>query len=271
MNEERKAILITGGASGMGQATARLFAENGWFVGMVDVNEKGLKDMASEIGADHCYASVPDVTDREAVLKAVAAFDEQSCGRLDVLFANAGIIKSGAFGEMDYADIERILQVNLMGVVNSVHAAYPMLKKTSNSLCFITSSSSAIFGSAGTAAYATSKHALKGLTEALSVEFSLIDSRAADAQPGLIKTGMMPDGVEDFLPKEGPFRVLPAKAVADAVWASYHDTTGKLHWYVPEDLEDLQKAVARDVEAERDRRIRETHAGLARMAARGDT
>ena len=97
-------------------------------------------------------------------------------------------------------------------------------------LCFITSSSSAIFGAAGLAAYSTSKHALKGLTEALSVEFSIIDSRAADAQPGLIKTGMMPDGSEDFLPKEGPFRVLPAKAVADAVWASYHDTTGKLHW-----------------------------------------
>ncbi len=271
MNDVRKSILITGAASGMGQAAARLFAENGWYVGMVDVNEKGLKDMASEIGSDHCYTSLLDVTDREAVLKVMAAFDEVAGGRLDVLFANAGIIKDGPFGEMDYAVIERILQVNLMGVVNSVHAAYPMLKKTPNSLCFITSSSSAIFGASGLAAYSTSKHALKGLTEALSVEFSLIDSRAADAQPGLIKTGMMPDGAEDFLPKEGPFRVLPAKAVADVVWASYHATTGKLHWYVPEDLQDVQRETAQDVEAARDRRIRELHAGLAQMASKGDT
>ena len=270
MENERKSILITGGASGMGQATARLFAENGWFVGMVDVNEEGLRSMASEIGPDHCYTCVLDVSSREQVLRGVAGFEEITGGRLDVLFANAGIIKSGAFGEMDYADIERILQVNLMGVVNSVHTAYPMLKKTPNSLCFITASASAIFGAPGLAAYSTSKHGVKGLTEALSVEFSVIDSRAADALPGLIKTGMMPDGAEAFLPTEGPYRVLPAKAVADAVWASYHDTTGKLHWYVPEDLEDQHKAIARDVEAERDRRIQEVHQGLARMASKSD-
>lgn len=267
MSEERKSIFITGAASGMGQATARLFAEHGWFIGMVDIEPEGLEAMASEIGAENSYARHLDITDRDAVLSAMEEFDERSGGRMDVLFANAGIIKSAPFGEMDFADIERILQVNLMGIVISVHAAYPRLKKTPNSLCFITSSSSAIFGSAGLAAYSTSKHALKGLTEALSVEFSLIDSRAADAQPGLIKTGMMPDGVEDFLPKEGPFRVLPAKAVADVVWASYHDTTGKLHWYVPEDLQDLQKAVAQDVEAERDRRVQEAHEQLKRMEA----
>jgi NAD(P)-dependent dehydrogenase (short-subunit alcohol dehydrogenase family) len=267
MNEKRKSIFITGAASGMGQAAARLFAENGWFVGIVDVNEKGLDALASEIGSENCYASTLDVTDRGAFQSVLAEFDSEAGGRLDVLFSNAGIIKNGLFGEMDFSDIEKILQVNLMGVVISVHAAYSLLKKTPNSLCFITSSSSAIFGAPNLAAYSTSKHAVKGLTEALSVEFSLIDSRAADAQPGLIETGMMPEGAKDFLPTEGPWRVLPAKAVADVVWASYHDTTGKLHWYVPEDLMDLQQAAARDVEAERDRKIREFGGRVRAMAS----
>jgi len=270
MNSERKSIFITGAASGMGRATARLFAENGWFVGMVDVNGEGLDALVSEIGPENCYARKLDVTDRAAFLAAMSAFGDRAGGRLDVLFSNAGIIKNGPFGEMDFADIERILQVNLMGVVISVHAAYSLLKKTPNSLCFITSSSSAIYGAPGLAAYSTSKHAVKGLAEALSVEFALIDSRAADTQPGLIETGMMAKGAKDYLPKEGPWRVLPAKAIADVVWACYHDTTGKLHWYVPEDLASIQQAVALDVEAERDRRIGQIRAQTARMPSPKD-
>ena len=267
MSNKRKTIFVTGASSGMGQATARLFAEKGWFAGIVDVNEPGLRELASEIGTDGCYARRLDVTDREALQSAMREFDEEAGGRLDVLFSNAGIIKGGLFGEMAYEDIERILQVNLMGVVNSVHAAYPLLKKTPNSLCFITSSSSAIYGSAGLAAYSTSKHAVKGLTEALSVEFALIDSRAADTQPGHIETGMMSPAFANNLPERGPWRLLPSKAIADVVWASYHDTTGKLHWYVPEDLADFQQTVARDVEAERDRRVQQLQAQAARMTA----
>jgi len=270
LNDERRSIFITGAASGMGEATARLFAENGWFVGIVDVNEEGLEALAAEIGTDNCYVSRLDVTDREAFQSALAAFDDRAGGRLDLLHSNAGIIKVGLFGEMEFSDVERILQVNLMGVINSVHCAYPMLKKTPNSLCFITASAASIFGAAGQAAYSASKHGVKGLTEALSVEFALVDSRAADVQPGIIATGMLPVGARDAYPKEGPFRVLPAKAVADAVWASYHDTTGKLHWYVPDDLAHFQKTVAADVEAARDRNIAHIRAQAARAAGSSD-
>jgi NAD(P)-dependent dehydrogenase (short-subunit alcohol dehydrogenase family) len=186
-------------------------------------------------------------------------FDDKAGGRMDVLFNNAGIIEGGLFGDMDFADISRIIQVNLMGTLNGIRLAYPMLKKTPNSLCFTTSSSSAIFGSAGLAAYSTSKHAVKGLTEALSVEFAHIDSRAADTLPGHIETGMMVPEYRNNLPKEGPWRLIPAEAVADVVWASYHDKTGKLHWYVPDDLEPYNKRVAEDVEAERNTRIQQFH------------
>jgi len=254
MSNGQKSIFVTGAASGMGRATARLFARNGWFVGICDVNEQGLEALASEIGAENCHAGKLDVTDRAAYQAMLKDFDGRSGGRLDVLYNNAGIISGGVFGEMDFSVIERILQVNLMGVVNGIHAAYPMLKRTPNSLCFTTSSSSAIYGAAGLAAYSTSKHAVKGLTEALSVEFSVIDSRAADTLPGHIQTGMMSDEFGKNLPNEGPWRLVPAEAVADVVWASYHDKQGKLHWYVPDDLAEANQIIAADVEAERDRR-----------------
>jgi NAD(P)-dependent dehydrogenase (short-subunit alcohol dehydrogenase family) len=265
--KERKSIVVTGAASGMGRATARLFARQGWFVGMYDVNEKGLEALALEIGGENCHVSPLDVTDRAAYQTVLKAFDHKAGGRLDVLYNNAGIIKAGLFGDMDFSDISRVIGVNLMGTLNGIHLAYPMLKKTPNSLCFTTSSSSAIFGSAGLAAYSTSKHAVKGLTEALSVEFALIDSRAADALPGHIETGMMDPEYRDNLPKEGPWRLLPAEAVADVVWASYHDETGRLHWYVPNDLEPYHKRVADRIEAERDDRIEQFIALVARRSS----
>ncbi len=266
MSSERKSIFITGAASGMGRATARLFAGKGWFVGIYDVNEQGLEALASEIGTENCHAAALDVTDRSAYQSVLNDFDIKAGGRLDVLHNNAGIIKAGLFGDMKFADIEGIIRVNLIGVLNGIHVAYPMLKKTPNSLCFTTSSSSAIFGAAGIAAYSTSKSALKGLTEALSIEFSLFDIRAADTMPGHVESGMMSSEFGESLPKEGPWRLVPAEAVADVVWASYHDKSGKLHWYVPEDLADYQRTITADFEAERDGRIRQFHAQVKEMS-----
>ena len=254
MNSERKSIFITGGASGMGRATARRFAGNGWFVGIYDINEGGLESLASEIGAENCHFARLDVTDRSAYQSVLKDFDEKACGRLDVMFNNAGIIQGGLFGHMALEDFEKIVQVNFMGVVNGIHMAYPMLKKTPNSLCFITSSSSAIYGAPFLAAYTASKYALRGLTEALSIEFSIIDSRVADTLPGHVETGMMDPEFGKHLPKEGPWRIVPSEAVADVVWASYHDKSGKLHWFVPDELEYYYKAIADDIEAERNAR-----------------
>lgn len=271
MNEQRKSIFITGAAAGMGRATARLFAEKGWFVGICDVNEKGLETLASELGAENCHAARLDVTDRDAFKSVLKAFDTAAGGRLDVLHNNAGIIQGGLFGTMAFADLERIIQVNLMGVMNGIHAAYPMLQKTPNSLCFTTSSSSAIYAAPGLVAYSASKYALRGITEALSIELALIDSRAADTLPGHIETDMMDKEFGDSLPKEGPWRKIPAEAVAEVVWASYHDKTGKLHWYVPEDLEAYEKRIRKDLEAERNLRKRGFIAQVKRMVKQRDT
>ncbi|MBT4641089.1 MAG: SDR family oxidoreductase [Deltaproteobacteria bacterium] len=252
MNKEQKSIFITGAASGIGRATARLFAKHGWYIGLNDLNEQGLEALAAEIGLENCQVTKLDVGNRSDYQAALKAFGDKTGGKMDLLFNNAGIGKGTLFGDTDFADLEAMVKTNLMGVIIGIHAAYPMLKNTPNSLCFTTSSSSAIIGVPGLATYSATKHAIKGLTEALSVEFSLFDIRAADTLPGQIDTAMMLSEMKEMAPEKGMWRLVPAEAVADVVWKSYHDKSGKLHWYVPEELEKLEKIVSADIESARD-------------------
>ena len=248
---DRKSIFITGAASGMGKATADLFAAKGWFVGATDVNEAGLKALESEIGADNCFSSTLDVTDGDAFASVLEAFAKDTGGTLDLLFNNAGIGAGGFFDEMTFDEVMAVVNVNFVGVMRGIHLAYPLLKATPNSLCFTTSSSSATYGMPGIAVYSATKHAVKGLTEALSIEFARHGVRAADVLPGLIDTPILPEGTQDGAPTEGMFRLMPASSVADSVWDAYH-TPEKLHWYVPEEIGDLDTAAGNTPELVRE-------------------
>src|SRR4051794_10482233 len=93
----RKSIFITGGASGMGRETAKLFSEKGWFVGAYDVNEAGLATLQQELGTDNCAIGVLDVTSKLEFDAAIAKFGEDTGGTMDLLFSNAGIGESGWF------------------------------------------------------------------------------------------------------------------------------------------------------------------------------
>jgi NAD(P)-dependent dehydrogenase (short-subunit alcohol dehydrogenase family) len=233
----RKSIFITGAASGMGRETARLFARQGWFVGAFDVQEEPLKALEAELGAANGLFQRLDVTDREAYRAAVAAFAEATGGTMDILFNNAGIGKGGPYEDQPWEDVLAVVNVNLIAVLSGIHLALPLLKATPGSLCFSTSSSSATFGMAGIAVYSATKHAVKGFTEALSVEMKAHGVRVADTLPGLIDTPILPDEAKLRAPKEGMWRLIPPIAVAEAVWAAY--TTDKIHWYVPPELHEF--------------------------------
>lgn len=249
---DRKSIFITGAASGMGLETARLFSQGGWFVGGYDVNKDGLAALEKELGAENCIVRTLDVTDRADYETALAEFAEATGGKLDLLFNNAGIGKGGFFDEMPFEDVLAVVNVNLIGVLNGIHLAVDLLKATPNSLCFTTSSSSATYGMPGIAVYSATKHAVKGLTEALSVELSRFGIRVADTLPGLIDTPILPDEAKENADKEGMFRLIAPIEVAKAVWASYHDDPERLHWFVPKEIADLDKASALDPEGTRD-------------------
>jgi NAD(P)-dependent dehydrogenase (short-subunit alcohol dehydrogenase family) len=254
----RKSIFITGAASGMGRETAKLFHAKGWFVGAFDVNQAGLASLEQELGSDNCLIRRLDVTDKPDFESAVAAFGAETGGKMDMLFSNAGIGEGGWFEDVPFDAAMRVIQVNLIGVVTSLYCALPLLKVTPNSMAFITSSSSATYGMPRIAVYSATKHAVKGLTEALSIEFARHGVRVADVLPGLIDTAILratpnrsgdgpplnDESLRANAPKKGMFRLMPASSVADCVWAAYH--SDKLHWYVPNEIRilDVMKALA---------------------------
>lgn len=264
----KQTIFITGAASGIGRATAKLFAERGWFVGAADLDSKGLDSLRTEIGAENCFIATLDVTDKDAFDEVIQAFGEATDGRLDILYNNAGIGVTGFFEDIPFEKTLDVVRVNLIGVLNGIHAALPLLKQTPNSLCFSTSSSAATYGAPRLAVYAATKFAVKGLTEALAVELSRCGVRAADVLPGLIDTPILrnsPLYVEGEVqpnegrtiganaPTEGPFRLIQPVEVAQAVWDAYD--SARMHWYVPDEIEQIDKQKAESPEAMRDARI----------------
>ena len=257
--ETRKAIFITGAASGIGRATAQLFAGHGWFVGCFDRDADALAGLEAELGAANGLFQPLDVTAHNDFRAAIAAFGAATGGRMDVLHNNAGIVAVGSFAGIPWEQVMAVVNVNFVGVLFGIHAALPLLKATPGSLCFTTSSSSAIFGMGGLAVYSATKHAVRGLTEALSVELKAAGVRAADTLPGLIDTGMMTDERRATVPKQGMWRLMQPSDVAQAVWEAYH--SDKMHWYVPPELAELDREATSSPERERDKWIAMAAAG----------
>lgn len=260
---DRHTIFITGAASGIGRATAERFHAEGWFVGGYDVDEVALADLRDRLDG-RCITGVLDVTSKPAFDAAMAEFASATDGRLDVMFNNAGIAVGGLFDDVPFEQSLRIVDVNLNGVLGGIHAAIPLLRQTPNSLCLTTSSSAATFGAAGLAVYSATKYAVKGLTEALSVELARYGCRAADISPGIIDTPLWETTRYDTDGSVQPFpnmaranvertdasRTLPPDDVADCAWEAYH--ADRIHWYVPPELVERDRAKAADPERLRD-------------------
>jgi NAD(P)-dependent dehydrogenase (short-subunit alcohol dehydrogenase family) len=246
-----KSVFITGAGSGMGREGAKLFHAKGWRVGAVDRNDDGLATLSRELGGDRLWTRTVDVTDRAALEGALADFCAGNAdGGLDMMWNNAGIGESGWFEDVPYDAAMRVVEVNFKGVLTGAYVALPYLKKAPGSLMFSTSSSSGTYGMPRIAVYSSTKHAVKGLTEALSVEWHRHGVRVADVLPGLIDTAILTtttnhsdDGGSTMSAEElraralkkGMFRLMPATSVAEAAWQAYLNPK-RLHWYVPKSI-----------------------------------
>ena len=243
-------IFITGGASGMGNSTVRLFIEKGGFVGCYDINKNNLNALEEEINSENLICRELDVSNKDMFEKAVKEFSNISNNRLDILFNNAGIAEGGFFEVQPYENHLSVVNINLFGVINGIYSAIDLLKNTDNSLCLNTSSSTGIIGLPMTSVYSASKHAVKGLTESLSAEFKRFGIKVADILPGVIDTPLISQDIRSKLPSDGMWRLIPADDIAKTVYRAYEED--KIHWYVPEDLEDLEKLVVEDPVKARD-------------------
>jgi NAD(P)-dependent dehydrogenase (short-subunit alcohol dehydrogenase family) len=224
-----QAIFITGGASGIGAATARLFAGKGWRVGLADVNAAGLAGVAADCPGSATY--VMDVRDRDAWIASLDAFTGRNAdggGGLDVLFNNAGIPSGGPFEQNDWDLIDRTVAVNLGGVINGARIGHAYLARTPGSCLLNTASASAIYGSAGLAVYSATKFAVRALTEALDGEWHDQGIRVRAIVPGFIDTPLL-DGavpgsnrsIRESVVSAG-LELTGVDAVAQAAWDAVH-------------------------------------------------
>jgi NAD(P)-dependent dehydrogenase (short-subunit alcohol dehydrogenase family) len=190
---EEKKVLITGGASGIGQATVIRFLREGATVVAADVAEDGLAatiEMAKgESTADRLTVQRLDVADESDVETSVAAAIAE-LGGLDVLVNAAGILRSAHTHQCSLELWNRIIGVNLTGTFLVTRAALPTLLATGAGVVVNFSSTSAAFAHPYMAAYAASKGGIQSFTHALALEYSKSGLRATCVAPGAIQSGI---------------------------------------------------------------------------------
>jgi NAD(P)-dependent dehydrogenase (short-subunit alcohol dehydrogenase family) len=202
-----KVVLITGGAQGIGLATARLAAQRGARVALLDRDGEAADRAARGIGADRAVratggeqaiALAADVTDPDALAAAVAATADR-LGGIDVAIANAGIPPPPrTVRSIDRADFERVVDVNLHGVWHTVRETLPHVVARRGQLVLVSSIYAALTGVLA-APYAASKAAVEQLGRALRVELAAHETTASVAYFGFVQTGLVGKA---FAPRE---------------------------------------------------------------------
>ena len=190
-----KVVIVTGAASGIGEATARRFAAEGAEVALVDRREGALKKATSALPNDRTIACVADVSDSNAINEAVATAVKRF-GRLHVLVNNAGIHCGGNPAEITDDDWRKVMSVDADGVFYGCRAALPHLEKTRGSIVN-TASVSGLGGDWGMLPYNAAKGAIVNLTRALALDVGKKGIRVNAVCPSLTRTGMTEDMMED--------------------------------------------------------------------------
>jgi NAD(P)-dependent dehydrogenase (short-subunit alcohol dehydrogenase family) len=184
-----KAVLVTGGGAGMGQAIARRLHDGGASVAILEIDAGRLEDTRSMLGDERFTAVLGDVADPAAAEHAVAATVE-AFGRVDVVCNNAGILGEGTVHETTPETWDRVLAVNLTGMWHVCRAAIPRMLEQGGGTFVNTASVGGMVGGAGDAAYVVSKHGVLGLTRQIAVEYGHQGIRANALCPGPTATPM---------------------------------------------------------------------------------
>jgi NAD(P)-dependent dehydrogenase (short-subunit alcohol dehydrogenase family) len=217
-----KTVLVTGGSSGIGKATALRLARNGAQIALAARNRDALEQVRHEIEeAGGTALVVPtDVTDAEQVRLAVEATVARF-GKLDILLASAGLSMRAYFEGSQLEAMERVMRVNFFGTLYATHFALPHVKKAKGSLVAVSS----LTGKRGIPSYSiygASKFAIQGLYEALALELARDGVHVGVVSPAFVDTPLRanvlgPDGKPWDVPPPPPFRIWPVEKCVDRI------------------------------------------------------
>jgi NAD(P)-dependent dehydrogenase (short-subunit alcohol dehydrogenase family) len=187
-NMRGRVAIVTGGGSGIGAAIVRALAKRGATVVIADIDEAAGKSVAAEL--DQATAVTLDVRDAAAVAELVAQVKADH-GQLDYMFNNAGIAVGGLVEEFTLDHWDRVIDVNLRGVIHGVHAAYPVMLAQGNGHIVNTASLAGLIPGPGLAPYDATKHAVVGLSLSLRAEASGRGVKVSAICPGFVDTPLL--------------------------------------------------------------------------------
>lgn len=198
MKLEGKTALITGGNSGIGFATARLFVQEGAKVAITGRDQKTLDEAVAELGPNaRAYrADVTDSAARKQLFQQLAA----DFGKLDIVFANAGVSGPTPTGATDEAVFENIIRINLNGVFFTVNSAAPLLNDGGSVI--LNGSVHNYLGQPGVAAYAATKGGLRSMARTIAADFAPRRIRVNVVAPGATKTPIWSRGSKANTPAD---------------------------------------------------------------------
>jgi NAD(P)-dependent dehydrogenase (short-subunit alcohol dehydrogenase family) len=236
MRFDGKAIVVTGGALGIGKAACKIFAERGADVAILDWDEKAGNETCEEIkdnGGNAIFEKV-NVADFEAVETAVnKSYDV--FGKINSLIVSAGIQRYGTAISTDDAQWEEVLNVNLKGAWNAAKVVIPFLQEQKGGTIVNVSSVQALASQQNVLAYTVSKHALLGLTRSMAMDFAKENIRVNCVCPGTVDTPMLkwaasldpnPQSVYDACNQMHPLgRIAQPREIAEVVAFLAHESS----------------------------------------------
>ena len=222
-----RVALITGGAGGLGAASARALRERGARLLLVDVDDAAGAELAAELGGEYFHADVADPAQNEAMF----VFADKCFGGVDLVMLNAGVASGIGIGpEFDVERYRRIMGINLDGVVFGVHSALPWLRERGGGAIVATASLAGLTAVPYDPLYAANKHAVVGLVRSLGPALAPERIRVNAVCPGFAETAIL-SGFRDTLVEQGVPIIDPDDVAATVAGLFEGEMSGEC-WFV---------------------------------------
>lgn len=203
-----KVALVTGAANGIGAEVARRLHDKGARLVLIDLDETQLSKMASSFGDDRMLTVVADVREFSA-MQAAAALGVERFGGIDIVMANAGITAYGSVAQIDPAAFRTLIDVNVVGVFNTIRAALPSVIERCGYVLFV-SSGAAYFAYPGTVPYSASKAAVEHFANVFRLEVAHLAVDVGSAHLSWVDTPLVRESKADLSTLRDVLDALPA-------------------------------------------------------------